>query len=255
LERSRKEKKMVTKKGTLLLIVALLATPVGMFANSLGATVWNLSGLSDGPPPGSISWGGNSADPLIGSGIVADGIDGSGTPFKAGAANDLIITNGSLGFTTGANSYNGFLGSTWSWGVGSGATLRMTGCIAAIGLSGTCSNNVLLEDSFQDVQITPGGGGLNLLFGGISGTINQSVANYFGLGNNTAFTAASVGFTVLSTATEGYAITDVSGSAAAFGGSINAAPAPLPEPSGLLLMTIGMAGLLVWRGRKTSVVC
>ena len=239
---------MATTKHILLLIVALLVTPVGVFADGLGATVWNLSGLSSS---GSISWDGTSAGALIGSGIVSDLIDGSGTPMNAGV--NLGITSGSLAFNTGANSYNGTLGSSWSWGTGAGATLQLTGCIYAIGIGGKCSNNVLLEDSFQNITITPIGGGYNVVVGGIQGEINPTVANYFGLANNTGFAAASFNFTILSAAAPGYALTDVNGVGAALNGVINANV--VPEPSSRLLLATGIVGLLLWRGRRTPVVC
>jgi hypothetical protein len=217
---------MVKTKWMLLLTVAFLTSPVSMLANGLGGTVWDLTGLG---PGGSISWDGTSAGALLGSGLVADLVNGNGTPSNPGA--NLGITNGSLSFDTGANSYNGVLGSTWSWGTGALATLKLTGCIAAIGIIGTCSNNVLLEDSFQNVQIIPipSSGGMNLIFGGVQGTIDQTVANYFGLGNNTGFAAASFGFTITSAAAPGTAIRDVYGAGTASGGSIDASATAMPE--------------------------
>jgi hypothetical protein len=100
--------------------------------------------------------------------------------------------------------------------------------MALAGLTTNCGSNILVEDSFQSVQITPIGGGLNLIFGGIQGTINQTVANYFGLGNNTGFAAASFNFTITSAAAPGNAITDVNGSGGASGGVLNA-NATVPE--------------------------
>lgn len=203
---------MARRKWMLLVRVAFLATPVSVFANGMGSTVWDLIGFN---PGGSISWNGTSAGALIGSGIAADFVDGNSTPSNAGASHDLTIsgnsgiTNGALSFNTGGNSYNGTMGSSWSWGTGTGATLRLTGCITGPGitLGGNCDNNVLLEDSFQNVAITPIGGGYNLIFGGIQGTINPAVANYFGLGNNTGFASASFNFTIQSSSNPGNAFT------------------------------------------------
>ncbi len=203
-----------TKWMLLLIVVAFVGTPMSIFADGLGATVWGLNGFN---PGGSISWDGTNG--LIGSGIWANYVQGDGTPLNNGSAPQ--ITSGSLSFNTGAGSYNGG-GTQWSWGAGTGATLALTGCIADLAI--TDCNTVLLEDSFQSVNIIPYLNGFDLVFGGIQGTINQTVADYFGLGTQTGFAAASFNFQIATNAAPGTAFT----ATAAIPGTITA-NATVPE--------------------------
>jgi hypothetical protein len=151
---------------------------------------------------GTYSWNGSSSSGLVGQNIPSLTLLGAGTPLNNGTS--LSIVDGYLNFVSGA--YNGN-GSNWSWGAGSPGTLTLTGCIAGV-TAAVCtgSNDVtLVSDDFQSVQIVPLLGSLDAVFGNITGTINSSVANYFGISN--LFSTASFTTTIATTGTQGHALT------------------------------------------------
>jgi hypothetical protein len=247
----------------LVLAVALLAAPAGLFANGLGSTVWDLTGFVDAN--GTFAWAGGNSDPLTGSGIQVSDVTGNGTASHAFPGDPgLPILNGSLTFSTGNYSYlgtaavNNTLGTGWAFGAGSTAFLDIQGCIAGL-TPGQCTgtngdnNVVLLSDAFQNVRIVPQGSGFDVVFGGIVGTVNPLVAGYFGLGNDVQFATSSFNFTIQSAATPGNAITDVNtSSTSGLSGTISAGAVPVSEDWNVAfsLALFGFASLVLTVARR-----
>lgn len=187
---------------TCVVLLGALFTSLSAFGTTY-ATQWTIA--SSG---GAYSWAGGSA-PLVGSNIVVTQVEGEPTPMNSGTS--YTITDGSLNFTSGA--YNGTPGSTWSWG--SGGSLSLTGCIAGI-TAPSCngSNNVVLvSDNFTNVLISTVNGSNKVTFGNLTGTINSTVAAYFGI---------SPVFSVASTASDFVTIPQSPGSP--FSGAPSTAP-------------------------------
>ena len=152
-----------------VILLAAVVSAAGMaFAQT--TTDWTLGA------GGLYTSAGSTGSVLMGSNIPTLSVLGDGTSSHNGVT--LSIIDGYLDFTSGV--YNGN-GSNWSWGPG--GTLTLMGCIAGVTAT-TCtgSNNVdLLSDDFQSVQIVPIFGGLDVVFGNITGTLNDAVATYFGV--------------------------------------------------------------------------
>jgi hypothetical protein len=183
------------------LVAALILSPMAVLGSS---TDWSLAS------GGSYSWNGSSTSGLVGQNIPSLTVLGAGTPLNNGSS--LSIVGGYLNFVSGA--YNG-TGSNWSWGAG--GVLNLTGCIAGVTAAAcTGSNNVsLISDDFQSVQIVPLLGALDVVFGNITGTINTSVANYFGI--SSVFSAASFTTAIATNGAPGHALsgTDIFGTISA----------------------------------------
>jgi hypothetical protein len=169
---------MTKLAGTVLhATAALMLAPAISFAGS-SSTDWTLG------PGGSYSWAGGVTS-LVGSDIPVLSVLGDSTPAYNGVS--ISVTDGLLNFTSGA--FDG-TSATWSWA--GGGTLNLTGCIAGVtAASCTGLNNVaLVSDDFTSVSIVQVAGALDAVFGNVTGTINSSVAAYFG-GIPTSFSTGS----------------------------------------------------------------
>jgi hypothetical protein len=175
--------------GILFLMTAFLLTPEGAFAGP-SSTDWTLG------PGGSYTWAGGATS-LIGSDIPILSVLGDSTPANNGVS--LLVTDGLLNFTSGV--FDG-TSTTWSWA--GGGTLNLTGCIAGVtAASCTGSNNVaLVSDDFTSVSIVQIAGALDAVFGNVTGTINSSVAAYFG-GIPTNFSTGSFTTAILTSGAPG----------------------------------------------------
>jgi hypothetical protein len=224
---------LLKKTRATLVAAALSLLPVAALADPM--TDWSLLA------GGTYSWNGSTSSGLVGTNIPSTGVLGGNTPLHNGSA--LPILNGYLNFVSGA--YNG-TGSNWSWGAG--GVLNLTGCIPGV-TAAVCtgSNNVaLLSDDFQSVQIVPVLGSLDMVFGNITGTINQSVANYFGVPNS--FSTASFITTISTIGSPGHAF-----SGANILGAISANPPPVSaaefwgigESLGFAVLVLAAFGIMI----------
>ncbi len=166
------------------------------------STQWNLTNSGGSYSYYETSPGVGGA--LTGSGIGVENIVGESTPLESGGT--LIISDGVFSFTTGVYDGNG---SDYEWGAGASGnnppSLLVTGCISNVTLVGDCSGSspaygvagsddvILVDDAFTSATIEPAGPvypNTEVVFGGVTGTINSAVAAYFGV--STAFVAPSV---------------------------------------------------------------
>jgi hypothetical protein len=99
-------------------------------------------------------------------------------PDNSGA---VTILDGALSFTSGI--YTG----GWSWG--SGGTLSLTGCIEVSGsyLAVETTSTVLVSDDFSSATVTDIVGGLGVQTANFTGTLDPTLAAYFGV--STTFTS------------------------------------------------------------------
>ena len=104
----------------------------------------------------------------------------------------------------------------------------------------------LLSDDFQSVQIVPVLGSLDVVFGNITGTINQTVANYFGVPST--FSTASFITTILTSGSPGHAFSGVN-----LLGTISALPPPVSaaefwgigESFGFTVLVLAAFGMMI----------
>jgi len=235
---------MAKTSGILVLAaMALVLAPTAALGDS-SSSDWNLGA------GGVYSWAGGNTD-LTGTNIPTLSVLGDNTSVKNGSS--LSIFDGLLNFTSGA--FNG-TSSTWSWGTGSPGTLNITGCIAGV-TAAVCTgfnNVVLVADDFQSVQIVPLGFVIDAVFGNVSGTINQSVAKYFGL--PTAFSTGSFATAIATLGTPGQPLVGTN----LLGGVIKADPPPVGTPEywgvvdsiGFLAITLIAFGVMVRWGAMKS---
>jgi hypothetical protein len=159
--------------GVLFITAALILAPGISFAGS-SSTDWNLG------PGGLYSWAGGTSS-VIGSDIPVLTVLGDSIPDNNGVL--LPVIDGALNFTSG--NFSG-TSTTWSWAAGTPGTLNVTGCIAGIITPCNPLTNVLISDDFTSVSIVAVAGAIDAVFGNVTGTINSSVAAYFGLPDDPA---------------------------------------------------------------------
>ena len=218
--------------GNVLLPLALVLAPAA-FADTLSWSIMANIGTYD--------YAGGAA-PLIGTGIGVQSVQDitTGTFFN--------IVNGQLGFTTGASN------GSWSWGAGqpNSNQLNLTGCISNVTVSGQCGAqspvSVLLSDDFTNAQILSWGPSFQVSLGNITGNIDATLANQFGV--STVISSALFNTTTQISGSMGSSFS----SAPNLGGSINSSFATgatsMPESWGiteafelLALMFVVLAGL------------
>jgi hypothetical protein len=215
---------------------ALMLAPMISFAGS-SSTDWTLG------PGGLYSFAGGTSS-LIGTDIPIVSVLGDSTPSENGVS--LSVIDGLLNFTSGAGT-----SGTWNWA--SGGTLDITGCIAGVTASCNPTSNVLVNDDFTSVSIVQVGGAIDAVFGNVTGTLEQSVASYFGV--PTAFSTGSFTAVIATTGSTGSAFigTDLLG-------VLKADPPPVNTPEnwsmgeslGFFMIAIIAFGALIRRGALRS---
>jgi lipoprotein signal peptidase len=192
--------------------MVLFLLPAGAFANGLS---WSLFS-----PGGTSSWSSATGWDLIGTNIPIKSVTSTGTPLDNGT--QFAITDGFLNFNTVANS-----GTAWTWGAG--GSFSLMGCVSGVTqgtCNGTASDNdvALITGVFSGAVSIVQAGTDGIAFGAIQGTIDQSVANAFGL--STSFSVGSLSTTIQSLGSLGSVAKNSS-----FTGAANAGGAIATSPS------------------------
>ena len=185
---------------------------------------------------GTISYGGGTT-PLVGTGVQALSVVGTGTPSNAGvpqACGGCV-----LDFTTG----NFISSGPSSWTFSGGGTIAITGTIPSI--IGIGTSTTLLTGSFtSNPVVIQGPLELRALVAGFSDTKNQTLTDFFGLPN-----ASFGGLVNLSFAAPGNPASGFTSTAVLSGDVANT---PTPEPGTLLLIGSGLVGIGVGARRRSG---
>ncbi len=184
---------------------------------------------------GTISYGGGTT-PLVGTGVQAFAVVGTGTPSNAGVPQACVGCV--LDFTTG----NFISSGPSSWTFSGGGTIAITGTIPFIGIG---TSTTLLTGSFtSNPVVIQGPLGLRALVAGFSDTKNQTLTDFFGLPN-----ASFGGLVNLSFAAPGNPASGFTSTAVLSGDVANS---PVPEPGTLLLIGSGLVGIGVGARRRSG---
>jgi hypothetical protein len=176
----------MNKSATILFLMTAAMAPPAVFAGS-SSTDWTLG------PGGLYSYAGGAGS-LIGTDIPVLSVLGDSTLDNNGVT--LPVIDGLLNFTSGAGT-----SGTWSWA--SGGTLNITGCINSVTTPCNPATNVLVDDDFTSVSLVQVGGFIDAVFGNVTGTLEPSVASYFGV--PTAFSTGSFTAEIATTGATGSA--------------------------------------------------
>jgi hypothetical protein len=143
-------RRMVMRKTTGRWTAAVLLTlaMIGWSTSAHAATITFFDAAGAG---GTLSYGGNPGDPMVGASIGLDSIIGGGTPLNNGVT--LACVGCTLSFTTGAVTTEG--PPIWSFGGNAFGSFTVTGSVPALGISGTLLvGSISLAGAFQVGQLT-----------------------------------------------------------------------------------------------------
>lgn len=220
-------------------VLGALALALATWAAPVSAAELTFDQLIDG---GTLSYGGNLGDPLVGTAIRFDTIsDGGGvsTTLECRGCTLTFTTGGSTSESAGVNTYAGSGSFVVTGSAYSGADLDPTTLDGVLQASG-----ILLTGSFTSGVLVDGGSQLTFNGFGID-TKNQDLLDYFGI-TDTNFTFAN---TDISTTTS-VNITNAFRVNVAEADITNTSVAA-PEPASLVLFgTVMLAGARAFRRRS-----
>ena len=228
---------------------ALALTLAGVWGTtaSAGPLEFDLTAQSNA---GSVSFLGG-ATPLLGTNLQVASVTGFNSPSNPNAV--LPIQQGTLNFATGAFTGTGTTGQEWDFGAG--GSVSMTGAIPSLGI--TDPHTILLSGSFVGTPfVRPVAAGVNTLAvegAGFLNLVNPTLASYFGLPIGTTYNG---GLTFLFNGAGAPGSPFHNGDY--LSGHLTSAPMnspPVPEPSSVLVIGLGFAGLALSahrRGRRAA---
>ncbi|GKT07879.1 PEP-CTERM sorting domain-containing protein [Desulforhabdus sp. TSK] len=232
-------KKIFTVASILILVGTLFIVPAH------AAPILDLGVIA--PTTGSISYLGG-ANPLEGTNIQVDNVVGLGTLINDGVAFNIV--GGRLDFKTGNPT-----GQPWDFGGGASSTISVIGGVDINGDGdlndvGDIANTTLLSGVFGHASVsisnTVAGTQFNIAGAGFSDTKNDDLLDLFGLPKGVPYEGAfNISFTssVVSPGSPFTSTTVLSG---------DIVNTPVPEPTSMLLLGSGLAGVFFYGRKKIS---
>jgi hypothetical protein len=204
------------------------------------AAVPTLDFAINAPNTGSIWYEmtGGGGGTLIGSSIaVSSVVGGLGTAGTATPINGGVVTGCAgclLNFTTG--NITGSSSSQWLFG--SGGTIVLTGAVPAAG-----AGPILFTGTWENASVTSFGGIFKIAGGIFSSSVNNELANYFGLPGGSGWDGA-LNLSFLAYGSPGSTFSSYALGSGDAMVSTDRPPVAVPEPMSLLLVGAGLAATL-----------
>lgn len=223
-------------------ILAALAAVALITADAAAAPVLKF----DDPvsPGGTVAHSGVIGDPITGTAIQFQTIQGIDTPLNAGVT--LTCVGCLLNFTTGGVTTEG----PTVWTAAGGGSLTITGAVPGLGLG---AGTLLAEGDFSDSPSTTvvASGTSGTFFGFGEDTKNETLASFFGLGPDFVFLSTEIALTTTRIGASGGFANPGQFEATPNNSDFNNASV-VPLPSALMLLGSGLLGVAAIARRRSA---
>lgn len=227
-------------------LFAITAILVGTSLSAQAAPQLDFNMNATHPAGASISYAGGTT-PLVGVNIGVDEVVGLSTPLNNNVTLDLsgplvpgepLDLNGDavLSFTTG--NLTAVVGSTYFFG--GGGSISIVGDVSAIGIP---AGTTLLTGTFTSAQVVAAGGTFKVTIATFLDVKDERLAAYYGLAGAPGWLGQmNLSFNAAGTPPNGFQSSSVLS-----GDVINT---PLPEPTSLALLGMGVMGMMGYAARR-----
>jgi hypothetical protein len=215
-------------RGALFIATAILLS--GACHARAGLIDFNID--ASHPAGASLGYAGG-ANPLVAGNLSVDSVIGLDVPLNDGSI--LNLTGGRLNFQTG--NLTGSDASHWSFGAGGWITITTSSAIVP------GASDVLLTGAFKSADVEIGSGAFKVVIASYANVVDDQLAGYYGIAPGLAWDGdLNISFMATGSPPDGFQSSRV------LSGDVVAEA--VPEPSSLLMGSIGVLGLGLFAARR-----